>query len=174
VNQRGNKPVRKSSLLQGGRAPWALIILCALAWMLPACAAKPSPSPGQAGTRWLDYDTVMGMGARNDKPIMLYFRAKWCYFCQEMEQRVFPKPSVDQALKSDLLPVRLDVARHKRLAEIYHVKHLPTTLILDKHGREVLRSTGYMSEGRLLAAFEYVKSGRYRQVDFKTYLRERI
>ena len=165
---------RTSRLIRGNPALWGLLLLCGLAWLLPACAAQSPSSAAGAQSYWLDYDTVMEKGARSDKPVMLYFRANWCYFCREMEQFVFPQPRVTHRLKNDVLPVRLDVSRHKRLAEIYQIKHLPTTLILDKHGREVLRARGYMSEERLLAAFEYVRDGRYRKVDFETFLRERM
>lgn len=167
-------PGRIERLLRVSPTLGGLVLLCALAWLLPACAAKSSDTAGPAGSYWLDYDTVMETGARSDKPVMLYFRANWCYFCREMEQYVFPQPRVTQRLQNDVLPVRLDVGRHKRLAEIYNIKHLPTTLILDKHGREVLRSPGYMSEDRLLAAIEYVRDGRYHKEDFKTFLQGRM
>jgi thioredoxin-related protein len=147
-----------------------VLLGCAI-WLLPACAAGTN----QPGTGWLNYNQVADLKAeeKEHKPVLLFFRADWCYFCREMEDEVFTRPRVARALAEKVLPVSLDVKHQRYLCHKHAVKQLPTTLFLDSRGQVLLRAKGFMNEERLLAAVEYVTQGMYQETDFNSYFQRR-
>jgi thioredoxin-related protein len=138
----------------------------AAAWL---ALAAPAPAAA-AGPAWLSYQELRRAGPQADRPTLIFFSAPWCYLCKKMQRLVFADPRVGRALARGWLAAKVDVTAEPRLAEIYQVRDLPVSLILDRHGRPVLRLAGYLTVERLLAALGYVAGGFHRTQSFEQYL----
>ncbi len=143
------------------------VCLC-LALVVLACAALPAAA-GEP-IRWLSYRDAQEKGPRAGRPLFLFFRAPWCYFCRKMQRQVFSDPAVAERLNRRFLAVKIDVTRQRRLAEVYQVAYLPTSIFLSPQGKPVLTLRGFLSSQRLLAALAYVAGGHYQRMSFEDYL----
>jgi thioredoxin 1 len=71
-----------------------------------------------------------------NKPVLLYFTARWCAPCQTMRRHVW----TDRGVATDAsayLPVRIDVDQQPALARQFGVETVPYLLVLDTEGRPV-------------------------------------
>ncbi len=140
-----------------------LILLCLLTLAPPAAAQQ------DAGIRWLSYAETLAQGPRAGKPVFVFFRAPWCYFCTKMQRQVFPSPQLSTFLNQRFLAVDVDVTKERRVAEVYQVNYLPTSLFLADNGKTVLILKGYLSSERLLKALHFVADGHYKKMSFQAY-----
>jgi len=82
-----------------------------------------------------------------EKPILLQFSAEWCGPCKLLA------PIVDQVAAKihELADVRrVDVDSESELSIAFHVRGVPTLVLLDKGGAIFWRHTGLISEKELL------------------------
>ena len=149
----------------GSRHHWraALIILLLLAQGPAEALAAPPPAP------WLSYENALALGARQPRPVLIYFNAPWCFFCKKMERLVFSDRALMDRLTKDLLLVWVDVSKSPRLAELHQVTYIPTMLLMDQHGKPVLRLSGYVSPTRLAKAAAYLLGGHHLRQDFPSF-----
>ena len=82
-----------------------------------------------------------------EKPLVLYFGATWCNPCKLMKQ-VLKKEKVKKELER-LLLIMYDVDKDKVPTKKYKVKVIPTIVFI-KEGKEIQRTTGLISEDKLL------------------------
>jgi thioredoxin-related protein len=123
---------------------------------------------------------------RAGKPVIVLYEYDGCRDCRELRREGFTRPEV-RALLDRFTVVALDLAGgrkvvtpdarsidERRWARELQVVYAPTLLFLDRDGREVFRSEGYLRPFHLAGSLEYVASGAYRrEPSFQRYLRER-
>lgn len=83
---------------------------------------------------------------------VLVFSAKWCGPCREYAPTV-------QKLRTkgyDIRVVDTDTPEGRRLANAYSVDSLPTTVFV-RHGREVRREHGPLTEGYILTTLKALR-----------------
>ena len=97
----------------------------------------------------------------NGWPVVLFFHADWCYFCQAM------KPNVDIAesvYREKAVFLRINEANSSEIVEFYGVEAFPTILVLDPD-LSILKISGYKEIDVLLnelyLAFEGVELASY-------------
>ena len=127
-------------------------------------AAQAPPS-----FNWLSHEQALGSGRALDKPVMLYFSAPWCYLCRKMGRLVFTDPKVAALMRRDFILVRVDISVEEEVKQRYAINQVPTTIFLDRQGRQVLRLTGYQDRSHLTRALGFVASGAYRTQDWDTF-----
>ena len=103
-----------------------------------------------------DVSTAVADGAREKKPVLLYFTASWCEPCQRMKGATWSDARVESALKS-YVPVKVDIDREQTTAQAYQVDAVPTFVVLDGDGKTVKRATGLMPADEFLA---WIDAGR--------------
>jgi thiol-disulfide isomerase/thioredoxin len=143
------------------------ISLCAFTWAATA-EAPPSPAPPSAPTAVKDFPfqdlkgTSRTLQEFRGRVVLLEFWAPWCVPCRKgfpwldsLQQRLGPAGlqviavtlETDDAAVSSFLsdhPVGFLVGRDRSgsSADLYEVAAMPTTIVLDKAGREVARFEG--------------------------------
>jgi len=94
------------------------------------------------------------------KPRAMLFETPHCADCDALHREIFTRPEVlDQLKKFDV--VRFIVSSKE--ARSLKVEHVPTIVLTDARGREVLRMEAYFRPFHVAGSLEYVSSGAYRR-----------
>jgi len=87
------------------------------------------------------------------KPLMVEFEADWCLPCKIMSEEVFTDSQVSTILNRDFLNYKLDVEKGSgpNMKFLYGVDILPTFIVMDSHGIEVLRNNGSLIQTEMIS-----------------------
>jgi thioredoxin-related protein len=121
------------------------------------------------------------------KPLAVLFESSSCEGCDELHRVAFANPEVlAQIRRFDVaqLPLagtgRVTTPEGKSLsaaawAEALKVTRVPTMVLFDNGGREVLRQEAYFRPFHIASSLEYVSSGAYRQEpSFQRFLQAKV
>ena len=81
---------------------------------------------------------------RTHKPVLAYFTASWCGYCQQMAHTTWSDTKVEQALHA-YVPVKIDVDAHQDIAKHYGITGMPSYAILDEQGKVVRQGDGALN-----------------------------
>lgn len=122
-----------------------------------------------AGEEWLtDMDAAMKLSAETGKPILVDFSGSdWCGWCIKFEKEVLSQKIFKDFAKENLILVSIDFPRRKKqsteekkknqaLYDQYKIEGFPTLLLLDRTGKEIVR-TNYI-EGGPQVYIDFLKS----------------
>jgi thiol:disulfide interchange protein DsbD len=93
--------------------------------------------------------------------MIIDFYADWCIPCKELDAMTFSKPNViDEskrftAYKADL--TKSGTEEVDKLVTRFQIKGVPTVLIVDSQGREVVRITGFVNAEEFMGKIVGVK-----------------
>ena len=93
-------------------------------------------------------------------PQALLFETPHCADCDALHREIFTRPEVLDELK------KFDVARFavsSKEARSLKVDQVPTLVLTDPRGREVLRMEAYFRPFHVAGSLDYVSSGAYRR-----------
>lgn len=77
---------------------------------------------------------------KSNKMTLLIFTAPWCPACLRMQTETYPQKSVASQLKRlNVKKINIDLAENVELSEKFHVKAIPTLVLLNKEGEELTR-----------------------------------
>jgi thiol:disulfide interchange protein DsbD len=107
-------------------------------------AAGGAAVPSADGWIWNDPDGALARAKAEDKPILIDFWASWCVWCKKMDDETYPDARVKKALSGYVL-LKIDVDRLPDLQKQFQADGLPTTVIVDKSGKEIRRTVGYQT-----------------------------
>ncbi|HUK82524.1 MAG TPA: cytochrome c biogenesis protein CcdA [Verrucomicrobiae bacterium] len=128
------------------RALGVVLIGVAIWFVSPLIGSKTADTSSPIA--WQPYSAEAVASA--DKPVLIDFAADWCIPCKEMDkrtfsdQRVIEKSKQFRMLKADL--TQTGSPEVDALASQFKILGVPTTVFLDKNGREytTLRQVGYV------------------------------
>lgn len=167
---------QQEQTVPGRRGPphWAWLVLVmggGLAWLLygggasdqpanstsarhPAVGSSPAQLESEERTQvhWLeDYDEALARAKQLDRPVLIDFATTWCAPCVMMDKHVWPKPAVQEALDSKVVPLRIDLDAKSAppLVEKYSIEYVPTILLIDAQGQELKRE-GFVDDEQLI------------------------
>jgi thioredoxin:protein disulfide reductase len=108
-----------------------------------------------------DLERALSQARQQDKPVMLDFYADWCVACLTMEQDVFGRTTVAEALAGFTLlqaDVTANDAVDRELLKSLEVYGPPTILFFGRDGRErhLYRVVGEMNAAQFLAHLKKV------------------
>ncbi len=84
--------------------------------------------------------------SRNGKPTLLVFSAPWCPACIRMQTETYPAPVVSEQLKNvNFIKLNSDLVENYDLSEKFHIKAIPTLILLNTEGQEVFRWLDYQA-----------------------------
>lgn len=89
----------------------------------------------------LEWEDVSIQAIRSGQLIFVDLSASWCLPCQWMEEHTFQDPTLIKLLSEQFTSVKYDIQSIDgvSLKEKYHVRTLPTMLILSPSGEELMR-----------------------------------
>lgn len=97
-------------------------------------------------------DKALTIAEQEDKPVMIYFWAIWCQFCEKFETETLPHPEVKKILTNDYVLVAIDLDEDRAIANKYGVSYPPYELFLDKKGNIIKRIPGFVEASSFLPA----------------------
>jgi thioredoxin-related protein len=91
-----------------------------------------------------DWNALTEKAAKENKLIMVDMTATWCYWCKQMDKKVFPDKAVGEFYNSNFISTKLydTDAMGKEFAQKYKVQGFPCFLFLDSEGKLVHRIDG--------------------------------
>jgi thiol:disulfide interchange protein len=106
--------------------------------------------PTTEGIAWYESEYLMPVleeAQKQGKLVFLTFHASWCAPCKVMEEEVFSQQSVADYLNTHFLSYRadFDTPNGKRIADIFGVSTLPSSLFVNGQGIAVQRKTGMLT-----------------------------
>jgi thiol-disulfide isomerase/thioredoxin len=91
-------------------------------------------------------------GARGERATLLQFSSAFCAPCRATRRTLADVAETVPGVSH----VEVDAESHLDLVRRLGILRTPTTVVLDRHGREVTRATGAPRPAQVLAALELV------------------
>ncbi len=96
---------------------------------------------------------AMKQSSSEGKLLFIYFHAEWVQLCQWMKTTTFTDPDLSQFLKENALFLELNIETSTGNAEkqFYNVNMLPTMILFDAAGNQLVRISEAMNASKLLS-----------------------
>ncbi len=108
--------------------------------------------------QWHGFESGMARSRFEKKKAVLYFRADWCPYCAEMEQKTLRDPAVVEALNRHFIAIRIDSDREKETAQMFRVKSLPDLWFMSETGEVIGHRPGYIPPPQMLKILNAVNA----------------
>jgi len=114
--------------------------------------ATASQSTTQRGQLQFVTDSSAGrqLATQQGRPCLLFFTAKWCTFCHQMEATTFTDPAITK-LADNFVCVLVDADREPDVCREFAVRGYPTVLFIAADGRQLHRLEGRQPASKLAA-----------------------
>ena len=128
---------------------------------LAALLLVAMPLAAQGPAHWeTSYKAALKRAKAEHKLILMDLWTEWCPPCRYLEEKVYPSPEAQAALRR-VVPFsalvqkkdRTPVPEGTRLAEQFNLEAFPTLVILDENGKEIRREVGAFRTGADFAAW---------------------
>ncbi len=78
------------------------------------------------------------------KPTLLIFSAPWCPACIRMKTETYTQKSVEKVFsKLNVQKINIDLVESEKISDQFHVKAIPTLILLNTKGEEIYRWLDY-------------------------------
>ncbi len=118
-----------------------------------------------------DYNSALKTAQKENKPLVLYFFSKSCYYCTLMDSKTLADKEIAAILKKDFVFLRVDVDKSEDLGRLYRISGTPSSWFLDSSGKRVGGIPGYVEARDYKHILDYVKGRHYREIDLQAYLK---
>jgi thiol-disulfide isomerase/thioredoxin/YHS domain-containing protein len=111
-----------------------------------------------------DFATARATAETSSVPILLHFYAWYCGPCQRMERDVFPDATVQAALVTGLVAVKVDTAQDPELAAQFGASTVPRDVVVYPDGTTKTVNIGYLSRSAYLGMLSGIvgEAGKYK------------
>jgi len=106
--------------------------------ILLACSLFVACADARDAFTWQpDLQQAKREAARTNRLVLMHFWAPWCGPCKRLEQEVFSRPAVAEAVSANYVMVKLNVDDNRALAGTYGVRGIPADVIITPDGKVV-------------------------------------
>ncbi|MEM9353865.1 MAG: thioredoxin family protein [Planctomycetota bacterium] len=131
---------------------WAVLLIAVAACQPWGCQRAGTEIEGPAPVQLLPgMSAGLAASAETDRPILCFFTAEWCGWCDHMKQTALSDPKVAR-LAQRFVCVLVDTDQEAGVARRYSVQGLPTVVFTTTQGAELGRVVGAQSPENLAAA----------------------
>jgi thioredoxin-related protein/YHS domain-containing protein len=103
-----------------------------------------------------DFRTACGMAAEQHRLVLLHFYSDNCAPCVRLEQNVFSRADVGEAVAQNYLPVKVHVEKVPQLAARYSIRAWPTDVFVTPAGLELYRTVSPQDPREYMAVLNRV------------------
>lgn len=96
-------------------------------------------------------DEGLAIAQEENKPVLVYFWAVWCQYCELFETETLTDPRVTEALANDFILVAIDLDENREVPARYGVSYPPHELFVDEYGTVITRIPGYVDADQFYA-----------------------
>jgi thioredoxin-related protein len=122
-----------------------------------------------AGLSWYKtYDEGAKVAGEQGKPMLVYFWAIWCKFCEKLHTEVYPDPEVSKYLREDFVLVAVDLDENREDAQRFGVQYPPHLIFFSSKGEIITRIPGFVPKEGLLPVLEKIAEGHASKVEIPT------
>ncbi len=112
-----------------------------------------------SGLTWYNtFEEGQKVALEQDKPMLVYFWAIWCKFCEKMHTEVYPDPEINKILKEDFVLVAVDLDINKKDAQAFGIQYPPSELFVTPEGEIINKIGGYTPKEYFLISLKQVKA----------------
>ncbi len=79
-----------------------------------------------------------------DRPILVVSSATWCTYCHKLIREAAADTKTSKLISARFVPTLLDFDKDTRIAKVFDVESLPTTVVLSPNADLLLNKMGYM------------------------------
>lgn len=134
-----------------------ILLVSAAGFILLGALNKPTTSFAWHAE---DVEAARALALREGRPLLVDFTADWCGACKELDRKTFSSQDV-QSEMARFVAVKVDATNDQdpkveATLTRFQVVGLPTVLIFDSRGREVIRYTDFVGPKQFLQAVSRV------------------
>ncbi len=84
--------------------------------------------------KWLSFEEGINKAKKENKLILMDIYAKWCHWCNVIENTTYRDKRVIEIINKYYIPIRVDAEERPDINKKYNQGGLPSTVILDSNG----------------------------------------
>ncbi len=140
-----------------------LTLALALAFGQPAVFASIDMPPGvawKAAAQDADIDAAFAQAKKENKPVLLYWGAKWCPPCNQLKATLFNRADFIEQSRA-VVPVNIDgdLPGAQQLGTRFKVRGYPTLILFNPAGQELTRLPGEADAQQVVKLLQLGLSG---------------
>jgi thioredoxin-related protein len=97
-----------------------------------------------------DYNAARREGQDKNRPLVVDFGTKECYWCKRLDLTTFRDPTVARLMNDRFICLRIDAEQEATLAQMLHIQNYPTIVIAAPDGKILITREGYMEPAPFL------------------------
>lgn len=173
---------------------WLTRLVLCLVSLQPVTAVTAAEAPRDPDQYFFDQtlgdfkEELANARAQGKQGIFIFFEMDECPFCHRMRETVFTQPAVQAYYKEHFLVFRVDIEGDVNITDFHgndvtekdfafrehRVRATPVLQFFDLDGKPIARHTGPTADAQEFLWFgQYVVDGRYQDLPFTKYKRER-
>lgn len=109
---------------------------------------QPPVPPPPAINFMATLDAALESAGQNRRPVIVYFTAAWCGWCERMSASTFTDAQV-RRLAEQYVWAKVDVDAMPAVAKQYEVAAVPTIVVLNADGKPLKRQAGFIPASQM-------------------------
>ncbi len=116
-----------------------------------------------ANMKWYkSFEEGKAVAEKENKPMLVYFWAIWCQYCEKLHTEVYSSPEVSSLLKEQFVLVSVDLDSNRGDAQKFGVSYPPHLIFATSSGDIIFRIPGYLPKEELLPVLSDIAEGHKR------------
>ncbi len=118
-----------------------------------------------ANMKWYkSFDEGKAVAQKENKPMLVYFWAVWCQYCEKLHTEVYSAPEISSLLKEQFVLVSVDLDSNRADAQKFGVAYPPHLIFATSSGDIIFRIPGYLPKEELLPVLSDIAEGHKKLV----------